>query len=106
ILICEDSEMADVNIPHQPNYYYTVQVTCQNKSWILKRCYEDFRVLDKHLHRCIYDRRYSQLVELPKGEAIAPNHEAVQAMLSHYLSRFSQITGDMINCAPVLNWME
>ncbi|XP_070548003.1 rho GTPase-activating protein 32-like isoform X1 [Ptychodera flava] len=102
VLICNESD--DEALP--PNHYYTVQVTCQKKKWTLKRCYEDFRVLDKHLHRCIFDRRYSQLVELPKGEAVTGNHEAVRSILSHYLSRFSQIAGNMINCAPVLNWME
>ncbi|XP_077985019.1 uncharacterized protein LOC144439652 isoform X2 [Glandiceps talaboti] len=90
----------------QPDFQFTVRVMCHKKSWTLKRSYEDFRVLDKHLHRCIYDRRYSLLVELPRGEAITGNNEAVRSMLSHYLSRFSQIAGNMINCAPVLNWME
>lgn len=39
---------------------------CQGRNWLVKRSYEDFRVLDKHLHLCIYDRRYSQLAELPR----------------------------------------
>ena len=36
----------------------------------------------------------------------SPYVQAVKAMLSHYLVRFSQIAGDMINCGPVLNWIE
>ncbi|XP_033110482.1 rho GTPase-activating protein 33-like isoform X2 [Anneissia japonica] len=74
--------------------------------WLVKRCYEDFRVLDKQIHRCIYDRRFSQLAELPKGRALSEDRDAVKAMLSHYLNRFSEIAGDRINCGPVLNWME
>ncbi|XP_071841993.1 rho GTPase-activating protein 32-like isoform X3 [Apostichopus japonicus] len=85
---------------------FTVRVSSKERVWLIKRSYEDFRVLDKQLHSCIYDRRYSQLVELPKGIPLAGNKEAVRAMLSHYLSRFSQIAGNMINCGPVLNWME
>ncbi|XP_072049400.1 uncharacterized protein [Amphiura filiformis] len=85
---------------------FTVRVCSSGKQWLVKRCYEDFRVLDKQLHSCIYDRRFSQLVELPKGETLSGNREAVKSMLSHYLGRFSQIAGDMINCGPVLNWME
>lgn len=27
-------------------------------------------------------------------------------MLTEYLSRFSQIAGNLINCGPVLNWLE
>lgn len=33
--------------------------------WMVRRTYEEFRTLDAHLHQCIYDRRYSQLLPLP-----------------------------------------
>ena len=33
--------------------------------WMVRRSYEEFRTLDAHLHQCIYDRRYSQLLPLP-----------------------------------------
>ncbi len=61
---CDDSEMN-----------FTVRVCSSGKQWLVKRCYEDFRVLDKQLHSCIYDRRFSQLVELPKGETLSGNRE-------------------------------
>lgn len=32
---------------------------------MVRRSYEEFRTLDAHLHQCIYDRRYSQLLVLP-----------------------------------------
>ncbi len=35
---------------------------------ISRRTYEDFRLFDKQLHRCIYDRKFSQLPELRKNE--------------------------------------
>lgn len=47
----------------------------QGRSWIVKRSYEDFRVLDKHLHLCIYDRRFSQLAELPRSDALKDSPE-------------------------------
>lgn len=47
----------------------------QGRSWIVKRSYEDFRVLDKHLHLCIYDRRFSQLSELPRSDALKDSPE-------------------------------
>ncbi|XP_072166346.1 uncharacterized protein [Diadema setosum] len=89
-----------------PDWPFMVKMQSRGKAWLLKRCYEDFRVLDKQLHKCIYDRRFSQLVELPKGETLTSSREAVKAMLAHYITRFSQIAGDMINCGPVLNWLE
>lgn len=42
----------------------------QGRNWLVTRSYEDFRVLDKHLHLCIYDRRYSQLTELPRHSTL------------------------------------
>lgn len=98
----------------------------------MKRSYEDFRVLDKHLHLCIYDRRYSELSELPRLDtlkdaaevrrdkirnqalrsAVEPQRDSlpvfqpVTKMLASYLSRFSAIADNKINCGPVLTWME
>ncbi|XP_061734062.1 LOW QUALITY PROTEIN: rho GTPase-activating protein 32 [Nerophis ophidion] len=85
---------------------FLVQITCQARNWMVKRSYEDFRVLDKHLHLCIYDRRYSQLTELPKYDPVRDTAESVTKMLATYLSRFSAIADNKINCGPVLTWME
>ncbi|XP_040390539.1 rho GTPase-activating protein 32 isoform X6 [Cygnus olor] len=85
---------------------YLVQISCQGRSWIVKRSYEDFRVLDKHLHLCIYDRRFSQLSELPRSDALKDSPELVSQMLMSYLARLSAIAGNKINCGPALTWME
>ncbi|XP_073513542.1 rho GTPase-activating protein 32 isoform X6 [Phyllobates terribilis] len=85
---------------------FLVQVACQGRSWIVKRSYEDFRVLDKHLHLCIYDRRFSQLSELPRADSVKDCPELVTQMLMAYLSRLSAIAGNKINCGPALTWME
>ncbi|XP_031427474.1 rho GTPase-activating protein 32 isoform X3 [Clupea harengus] len=76
---------------------YLVQIHCQGRNWIVRRSYEDFRILDKHLHLCIYDRRYSQLPELPREQP---------EMLIGYLTRLSAIADNKINCGPALTWME
>ncbi|KAK5918601.1 hypothetical protein CgunFtcFv8_003350 [Champsocephalus gunnari] len=85
---------------------YLVHIFCQGRSWIVKRSYEDFRVLDKHLHLCIYDRRFSQLPELPRLESLTDQSESVSQMLLAYLSRLSAIADNKINCGPALTWME
>ncbi|XP_052393202.1 rho GTPase-activating protein 32-like isoform X2 [Carassius gibelio] len=85
---------------------YLVQIYCQGRSWIVRRSYEDFRVLDKHLHLCIYDRRFSQLPELPRFDSLRERAEAVSQMLMAYLSRLSAIADNKINCGPALTWME
>uniref|UniRef100_A0A8C8FSQ7 Rho GTPase-activating protein 32 n=1 Tax=Oncorhynchus tshawytscha TaxID=74940 RepID=A0A8C8FSQ7_ONCTS len=85
---------------------YLVQIYCQGRNWIVKRSYEDFRVLDKHLHLCIYDRRFSQLPELPRFDSLSDRAEAVSQMLMAYLSRLTAIADNKINCGPALTWME
>ncbi|XP_077954608.1 rho GTPase-activating protein 32 isoform X1 [Gasterosteus aculeatus] len=85
---------------------FLVQITCQTRNWLVKRSYEDFRLLDKYLHLCIYDRRYSQLIELPRHDTLKDTVESVTKMLATYLSRFSAIADNKINCGPVLTWME
>ncbi|CAL8267026.1 unnamed protein product [Merluccius merluccius] len=85
---------------------YLVQIYCQGRSWIVRRSYEDFRVLDKHLHLCIYDRRFSQLPELPRYDSLTDQSESVSQMLLAYLSRLSAIADNQINCGPALTWME
>ncbi|XP_014665344.1 PREDICTED: rho GTPase-activating protein 32-like, partial [Priapulus caudatus] len=86
---------------------FYVQITCNNKSWIVRRTYENFRMLDKQLHRCVYDRKYSQLTELPKGEVLSEEpRESMKHMLSNYLARFTSIAGSLISCGPILNWLE
>uniref|UniRef100_A0A8C7G7H5 Rho GTPase activating protein 32a n=1 Tax=Oncorhynchus kisutch TaxID=8019 RepID=A0A8C7G7H5_ONCKI len=83
---------------------YLVQICCQSRSWLVKRSYEDFRVLDKHLHLCIYDRRFSKLNELPRFDYLKDTVEV--GMLAAYLSHLSAIADNKINCGPVLTWME
>lgn len=53
----------------------SISLILKGRSWIVKRSYEDFRVLDKHLHLCIYDRRFSQLPELPRLDSLTDQSE-------------------------------
>uniref|UniRef100_A0A8C5N2X2 Rho GTPase-activating protein 32 n=1 Tax=Gouania willdenowi TaxID=441366 RepID=A0A8C5N2X2_GOUWI len=85
---------------------YLVHIYCQGRSWTLRRSYDDFRVLDKHLHLCIYDRGFSQLPELPRPDSVTDQSESVSQMLLAYLSRLSSIADNKINCGPALTWME
>ena len=44
--------------------FFWLHVTSNGKSWLLRRTYDNFRLFDKQLHRCIFDRKYSLLPEL------------------------------------------
>ncbi|KAJ7304162.1 hypothetical protein JRQ81_011692 [Phrynocephalus forsythii] len=85
---------------------FAVQVTCQGKNWQVHRNYEEFRTLDAHLHCCIFDRRFSQLPELPPFSHMRAHPELLVPMLSQYLEKLSTIVDSNINCGPVLTWME
>ena len=50
-----------------------LQITSYGKSWVLRRSYEHFRLLDEQLHRCIYDRKFSQLPLLPDEKSLLNN---------------------------------
>ena len=54
----------DENGDSFPNSVYSVEVTSNDKTWIVRRSLENFALLDEQLHKCIYDRRYSKLPEI------------------------------------------
>ncbi|KAB5550251.1 hypothetical protein PHYPO_G00051650 [Pangasianodon hypophthalmus] len=104
-LTCDENDQTRSGL-NSRELVYRVQICCQGKKWIVKRSYEDFRVLDKHLHLCIYDRRFSRLTELPRFENLKVKSEPLSQMLTAYLSRLSTIADNKINCGPALTWME
>ncbi|KAM8927869.1 rho GTPase-activating protein 33 [Pelodytes ibericus] len=85
---------------------YIVQVTCQGRCWSVLRSYEDFRILDSNLHRCIFDRRFSQLLELPPRSELPSQGQILAPLLARYLKGLSGLVDSNINCGPILNWME
>ena len=58
-----------------------VQISSLGRSWILKRSYDNFRFLDRQLHKCCYDRKYSQLPELPQEHSLATSNKEVSNVL-------------------------
>ncbi|XP_069803337.1 rho GTPase-activating protein 33 isoform X2 [Dendropsophus ebraccatus] len=104
-LSLSDSRPEDSN-GSESEAVYIVQVTCQGRTWSVLRSYEDFQVLDSNLHRCIFDRRFSQLLELPPRCELPSQGQLLAPLLSRYLKALSGIVDSNINCGPILNWME
>ncbi|KAG8177293.1 hypothetical protein JTE90_023610 [Oedothorax gibbosus] len=102
VLLTEADDRADEKHPNAGEY--CVQVTSNGKSWQIRRSLDNFQMLDRQLHRCVYDRKFSALKEI----AVQPQmpEDALHTMLTQYLERFSQLAGSLINCGPVLNWLE
>ena len=67
-----------------------------NTTYFFRRTYEDLRLFDKQIHRCIYDRKFSQLPELRKNELkdenILVRKNTKISLSSHILSLLNKIT--------------
>ncbi|KAK2191607.1 hypothetical protein NP493_50g04042 [Ridgeia piscesae] len=90
-----------------PEVSFFLCVRCSDKSWTVRRTFSDLCTFDKQLHRCIYDRNYSLLRELqPQADIGEDDIPELRKTMAVYLHRFSAIAGSMINCGPILSWLE
>lgn len=79
---------------------FLILLSSQGRNWLVKRCYEDFRVLDKHLHLCIYDRRFSKLCELPRFDTLKDTLEVAQFCFLFWLQILINGLRTMSQCGP------
>ena len=47
---------------------FLIKITCGKKGWMVKRTHKNFCMLDRQLHKCMFDRKFSRLPELQKSE--------------------------------------
>ncbi|XP_076372249.1 rho GTPase-activating protein 32-like [Tachypleus tridentatus] len=73
--------------------WFYVEITSNEKTWMIRRNYENFRMLDKQLHRCVYDRKFSILQELPVVENIIEDEltEEVCIFYCHEIASVSYV---------------
>jgi hypothetical protein len=104
--------------------WFQLQVTSNDKKWNIYRTNENFKYLDKYLHDCIFDRKFSCLIEPVSFNNFVNNthindktnsksrleqtaSKQIRNFLSVYLERFCEIAFiNPINCGPILNWFE
>ncbi|KAL4229188.1 Rho GTPase-activating protein 32 [Mactra antiquata] len=86
--------------------YFYVRITSNNVTWLVRRTLQNFRMLDNKLHRCIFDRKFSQLQEISLIEPELSSEQEIYDIIKDYLSRFTSLAGSMLNCGSVLNWLE
>ncbi|XP_014207373.1 uncharacterized protein LOC106638621 [Copidosoma floridanum] len=89
----------------QSSSNFAVRVTSGDACWTLQRSFDNLVLFDRQLHRCIFDRSYSQLAEL-SSLAAGTGESQLVAIASEYLRRFSSLSHEGLNCGPVLNWMQ
>nr|XP_050034927.1 uncharacterized protein LOC126531447 isoform X1 [Dermacentor andersoni] len=110
LLLQHSNESCGGGTPASAANWWAVQVTSRERSWTLRRSYDNFRLLDEQLHRCVYDRQHSRLPELPDPADLPQEPQErevlVRDLLSDYLCRFSCLVGNLVSCGSVLNWLE
>ncbi|XP_071176710.1 uncharacterized protein [Mytilus edulis] len=107
VCLCDEEQE---NYRHNGEDYmertFLIKVHSNQTSWNVRRTYKNFRLLDRQLHKCIFDRKFSQLVDLSQQEEGSRTYEEMETELSSYLQRFSNIANSMLNCGTILNWFE
>lgn len=72
--------------------------------FLIRRSFDNLQLLDSILHRCVYDRRISELRDLSEVEI--RDEEALEDTVSEYLAKFSLIASDTITCGSILTWLQ
>lgn len=87
-------------------HWFIMKVSAgRSDPFLIKRSLQNLQMLDETLHRCVYDRRISELqdlTDLPENV----DDEELEDIVSIYLARFSTISSDAITCGPVLTWLQ
>ncbi|XP_053409299.1 serine/arginine repetitive matrix protein 2-like isoform X3 [Mercenaria mercenaria] len=105
VCLCDDDNEQYHHNGESTKYFY-VKITSNDKTWLVRRTLQNFRMLDQKLHRCIFDRKFSHLPDVALIEPDVNTEQEVYGILGDYLTRFSSLAGSMLNCGSVLNWLE
>ncbi|XP_055644921.1 GTPase-activating protein CdGAPr isoform X2 [Toxorhynchites rutilus septentrionalis] len=89
------------------NNWFIIRITAgRSDSFMIKRSFENIRFLDEMLHRCVYDRRVSELENLKEMDVLEKGDDELEAIVAVYLNRLSVIASDAMTCGPVLTWLQ
>ncbi|XP_058453038.1 GTPase-activating protein CdGAPr isoform X2 [Malaya genurostris] len=89
------------------NNWFIIRITAgRSDSFMIKRSFENMCFLDEMLHRCVYDRRVSELENLKEMDMSDKSDEELESLVGLYLSRLSVIASDAMTCGPVLTWLQ
>lgn len=79
-------------------------IPSRSDPFLVKRSFDNMKLLDEMLHRCVYDRKISGLKDL--SEMDFKSEEDVEYAVSVYLERFSKIASDSLTCGTILTWLQ
>ncbi|XP_035827001.1 serine-rich adhesin for platelets [Aplysia californica] len=110
VTLCGDEDSSsykhNVDAADGPRMFLVTVTGSAPKPWMIRRTVDNFEMLDKQLHRCIFDRKFSHLEDLTLAQLEVKTRQEVQSILQSYLGHFSELAGGMVNCGSVLSWME
>lgn len=86
--------------------WFIIRVTAEKaEPFLIRRSFENMKMLDEMLHRCVYDRKISNLVDLSDLELDADDIQ-MDNVVAEYLDRFSAIVSDSLTCGQILSWFQ
>lgn len=89
------------------NNWFIIRITAgRSDSFMIKRSFENMGFLDEMLHRCVYDRRVSELDDLKEIDVSDKGDDELESIVGMYLNRLSVIASDAMTCGPVLTWLQ
>ncbi|CRL08178.1 CLUMA_CG020965, isoform A [Clunio marinus] len=89
-----------------PQQWFIIRISAgRSEPFLIKRSLQNLKMLDEMLHRCVYDRRVSDLRDLNE-DLETTDDEELEDIVSLYLSRLSTIASDAMTCGPVLTWLQ
>lgn len=91
----------------QPQQHWFIIKVAAGRSdpFLIKRSLQNLKMLDEMLHRCVYDRRISELQDLSDVSDNIDDEE-LEDIVSIYLSRLSTIASDAMTCGSILTWFQ
>lgn len=86
--------------------WFIIRVTAEkSEPFLIRRSFENMKMLDEMLHRCVYDRKISNLADLSDLE-LERDDVQMDTIASEYLDRFSEIVSDSLTCGQILSWFQ
>lgn len=90
---------------HSTTCWFIIKVTAEkSEPFLIRRSWENVKMLDEMLHRCVYDRKVSGLSDLDELEFTEDLQ--IENIVAEYLERFSAIASDTVTCGPILTWFQ
>lgn len=85
--------------------WFIIKVSAEkSEPFLIRRSWENLKMLDEMLHRCVYDRKISGLMDLDEID-FTPQLQ-IENIVADYLNRFSVIASDSVTCGPILTWFQ